>query len=205
MYDSGEGVPQDHVEAVRWFRKAAEQGDVKAQCYLGYAYRWGEGVPQSYADAVRWYRKAAEQGDAVAQGVLADAYWHGQWVQRSCVQATYWFLKVVQHCTRLSMQHAGWTTLIAVLLMLTVFVPRRRWGRAKWLSSALLSAGAATYVLHLALASRCGWPLRAFGIVFFATVFVAYAYAAVAEAVRGRKLGADAGEPPTIPAGTATA
>ncbi len=27
MYSSGEGVPQDYAEAVRWYRKAAEQGD----------------------------------------------------------------------------------------------------------------------------------------------------------------------------------
>jgi hypothetical protein len=25
MYDTGEGVPQDEVEAVRWYRLAAEQ------------------------------------------------------------------------------------------------------------------------------------------------------------------------------------
>ena len=34
MYKNGEGVPQDDVEAVRWFRKAAEQGHAGAQSYL---------------------------------------------------------------------------------------------------------------------------------------------------------------------------
>ncbi len=31
MYYFGRGVPQDYSEAVRWYRKAAEQGDVRAQ------------------------------------------------------------------------------------------------------------------------------------------------------------------------------
>ncbi len=26
MYDEGQGVPQDYAEAVRWYRRAAEQG-----------------------------------------------------------------------------------------------------------------------------------------------------------------------------------
>ena len=30
-----EGVPEDDAEAVRWYRKAAEQGDVVAQFKLG--------------------------------------------------------------------------------------------------------------------------------------------------------------------------
>ena len=33
-YDKGEGVAQDRREAVRWFRKAAEQGDANAQYSL---------------------------------------------------------------------------------------------------------------------------------------------------------------------------
>ena len=34
MYDTGEGVPQDDAEAVRWFRLAAEQGVEFASKYL---------------------------------------------------------------------------------------------------------------------------------------------------------------------------
>ena len=35
MYEHGEGVRQDYAEAVRWYRKAAEQGDSDAQHNLG--------------------------------------------------------------------------------------------------------------------------------------------------------------------------
>ena len=59
-YDTGEGVPQDAAEAVRWYRLAAEQGLASAQNNLGVMYGDGLGVPQDAAEAVRWYRLAAE-------------------------------------------------------------------------------------------------------------------------------------------------
>ena len=31
MYDTGRGVPEDNMEAVRWYRKAADQGNAYAQ------------------------------------------------------------------------------------------------------------------------------------------------------------------------------
>ena len=67
MYATGEGVPQDAAEAVRWYRLAAEQGYAIAQNNLGFMYDTGEGVPQDAVEAVRWYRRAAEQGHARAQ------------------------------------------------------------------------------------------------------------------------------------------
>ena len=36
MYATGEGVPQDDAEAVRWYRLAAEQGYASAQYNLGF-------------------------------------------------------------------------------------------------------------------------------------------------------------------------
>ena len=38
MYYHGYGVQQDFAEAVRWYRKAAEQGYAIAQYYLGFRY-----------------------------------------------------------------------------------------------------------------------------------------------------------------------
>ncbi len=37
-YVKGQGVPQDYAEAVKWFRKAAEQGDAGSQFGLGWCY-----------------------------------------------------------------------------------------------------------------------------------------------------------------------
>lgn len=46
MHIKGEGVPQSYVEAVKWFRLAAEQGYATSQAELGIGYTKGEGVPQ---------------------------------------------------------------------------------------------------------------------------------------------------------------
>ena len=59
MYDNGQGVPQDDVEAVRWLRLAADQGYVSAQLALGVMYASGQGVPQDYVQAHMWFNLAA--------------------------------------------------------------------------------------------------------------------------------------------------
>jgi hypothetical protein len=90
MHLGGPGVPQDYAEAVRWCRKAAEQGHPGAQFQLGVMYEMGLGVTQDWAEAVRWYRKAAEQGDAHAQFDLGVMYAHGEGVPQDYVQAHMW-------------------------------------------------------------------------------------------------------------------
>ena len=89
-YHNGEGVAQDDAEAVRWWRLAAEQGNVSAQYKLGVAYDIGEGVAQDYAEAVRWYRLAAEQGNASAQYNLGVAYYFGEGVAQDYAEAVRW-------------------------------------------------------------------------------------------------------------------
>jgi hypothetical protein len=83
-------VAQDNQEAVRWFRKAAEQGNAYAQGTLGVLYYNGTGVAQDYQEAVRWYRKAAEQGNPAAQGNLGGVYSTGQGVAQDYVEAWMW-------------------------------------------------------------------------------------------------------------------
>jgi len=89
-YANGRGVPEDNVEAVRWYRLAAEQGYAPAQFNLGGKYRNGEGVPENDAEAVRWFRLAAEQGDAIAQFVLGGMYAVGEGIPNDDVLAYMW-------------------------------------------------------------------------------------------------------------------
>ena len=58
---------QGFREACKWFKKAAEQGDVDAQNNLGEMYYFGYGIDQDTQKAITWYRKAADQGSAEAQ------------------------------------------------------------------------------------------------------------------------------------------
>ena len=68
------------MEAVKWFRKAAEQNYAEAQYILGVCYEQGEGVAKDQVEAVKWYRKAAEQNDAEAQYNLGICYERGDGV-----------------------------------------------------------------------------------------------------------------------------
>ncbi len=62
-----EAVPHDDAEAVRWYRRAAEQGHAGVQFNLGLMYRKGRGVRQDYVQAHMWVNLAAAQGDEKAR------------------------------------------------------------------------------------------------------------------------------------------
>ena len=89
-YGNGYGVPEDDVEAVKWYRKAAEQGHADAQYNLGSAYATGEGVAQDDVMAVKWFRKAAEQRHTEAQSWLGEMYYYGKGVPEDIVWALVW-------------------------------------------------------------------------------------------------------------------
>ena len=91
MYDNGQGVPEDDVEAVKWYTLAAKQGYASAQYNLGLMYRYGEGVPQDYAEAVKWYTLAVEQRYASAKNNLGVMYDHGRGVLQNYVLAHMWY------------------------------------------------------------------------------------------------------------------
>jgi TPR repeat protein len=59
MYARGEGVPENDVEAVKWWRKAADLGNAEAQYNLGFMYKNGNGVPQDHAEAYAWFNISA--------------------------------------------------------------------------------------------------------------------------------------------------
>ena len=61
--------PDNDAWAEKWYRKAAERGDAKAQYSLGVVLANLNGA-QSYAEVMAWFRKAAEQGDAEAHYML---------------------------------------------------------------------------------------------------------------------------------------
>ena len=89
--NSGQGVPQNYAEAVKWYRLAADQGSAAAQTNLGDIYDLGHGVPQNYAEAVKWYRLAADQGSAAAQNNLGALYASGHGVPQNYTEAVKWY------------------------------------------------------------------------------------------------------------------
>ncbi len=87
----GLGYSQNQKEAVRYYRKAADQGEAFAQFNLGVCYHKGIGVDKDAKEAVRWYRLAADQGHAVAQYYLGSCYDSGYGVKKDEKEAVRWF------------------------------------------------------------------------------------------------------------------
>lgn len=111
MNYGGAGVPKDFVaaymwenlaaapgsaEAVKWYRRAAEQGNAAAQFNLGWMYDDGRGVPEDHAEAVKWYRRAAKQGNAPAQHNLGAMYERGQGVREDHAEALKWYRRAAE-------------------------------------------------------------------------------------------------------------
>ena len=71
-------------------KKAAEQGDINAQCDLASMYYIGKDVPQNYAEALKWYKKAAEQEHPVAQFGLGVMYSEGEGVPQNYIEGYVW-------------------------------------------------------------------------------------------------------------------
>lgn len=86
-YQKGQGIEQNYAEALKWYRKAAEQGHAVALNNLGYCYQHGLGVEQNYAEAMKWYHQAAQQGNSIAQNNLGYCYQYGIGVEKSYAEA----------------------------------------------------------------------------------------------------------------------
>jgi len=76
------GVRQDSVQAVNFWRKAAEQGLPEAQNSMGQACSiLNIGGQMNHAEAVSWFAKAADQGHVEAISNLARQLWAGQGIK----------------------------------------------------------------------------------------------------------------------------
>src|SRR5258708_6470223 len=134
-YLLGDGVSQDSVEAVKWYRMAAEQGHRAAQFHLGRMYANGDGVDQDEIEAnkwhrraieqraahqdynydlgkkpvetVEWYRKAAEQGSTSAQYNLGVIYANGIGVAQDRTDAEKWYRKAAEQGHRDAQSYLG--------------------------------------------------------------------------------------------------
>lgn len=67
LYTFGQGVPEDHAQALRLYRMAAARGDADAQNNLGGMYAEGLGVRADPVEAYMWFDLAAERGHELAR------------------------------------------------------------------------------------------------------------------------------------------
>jgi hypothetical protein len=92
FYMHGNGVAKDAKIGIEWLQKAASQGQVLAQCYLGTLFRSGaDGVPRDPAKAVEWLRKASENGSVNAMKLLGTMYMQGDGVPEDMKEGFKWY------------------------------------------------------------------------------------------------------------------
>lgn len=82
------------INAIEWYRKAAEAGNVDAMANLGWfiqdTYTWDK---EKQAEALQWFQRAADQGVASAMTNLGWMYENGKGVTKSLEKAFEWYLK----------------------------------------------------------------------------------------------------------------
>jgi uncharacterized protein len=64
-------LSKDYIQAINWYRRAADAGDAQAMGDMGRMYEQGRGgLAKDNLQAVSWYRKGAELGDRDASEAL---------------------------------------------------------------------------------------------------------------------------------------
>jgi len=111
MYRHGLGVKKNDQAAIKWYRRAAEQGHIRAQNSLGIMYRFGLGVKRNPAEGSKWLLAAAKQGDSKAQENIADMYLKGVGVERDNKEAAKWFTFAAKQGQRKAQLSIGLMTL----------------------------------------------------------------------------------------------
>ena len=82
-YKLGRGVPQDLVQAEKWYKKAADQGHMQASDNYGLV------LFQSNrrTEALPYLQASAQRGEPRAQYVLGTGYFNGDFVEKDWIKA----------------------------------------------------------------------------------------------------------------------
>jgi TPR repeat protein len=95
-------------EASEWCRRAAEQGFVRMEYFLGECYYYGRGnIPKDAGKAFEWFLKAAKQGDSDAQYYVGFSYTNGNGVEKDKTKAFEWYLKAAEQGHRDAQYYVG--------------------------------------------------------------------------------------------------
>ena len=107
IYAEGMGVNQNYIEALKWYRMAAEQRYTESQYSLGVMYYKGNGVNQDLKEAANWYQKAAEQGHVRSLLNLARMHKLGEGVSQNSEKAARLTLAAAQQGAAIAQAQLG--------------------------------------------------------------------------------------------------
>jgi hypothetical protein len=91
MYASGQGLPVDQAEAVRWIRMAADSGYPAADFEMGIRHLTGDGVTADPGQTVYYFQRAAGNGHELSMYNLGFVHALGVGVPQNSSEALRWF------------------------------------------------------------------------------------------------------------------
>jgi TPR repeat protein len=93
LYENGDGVAQDPVQAAQWYMKGAALGEASSEAAVGQLYEQGNQVAENWEQAAQWYAKSAQQGNRMGEFRLGRAYQYGVGVPLDLGAAEQWYDK----------------------------------------------------------------------------------------------------------------
>jgi Sel1 repeat-containing protein len=87
------GVMRDLAEALRWHKRAAQQGIGLIESWVGDFYYDGVGVDVDHREALSWYHRASDHGYPLATRFIGDFTLYGQGTAANQTEAAGWYAK----------------------------------------------------------------------------------------------------------------
>jgi len=87
MYKTGQSVPEDAFEALKWFEKSGYKGNETSMHFAAGMHLYAQGVPYNPQAAFNWFQAAADLGSNRAYANLGILYDNGQGVRYNPAEA----------------------------------------------------------------------------------------------------------------------
>lgn len=96
-YEFGHGVKQDYTEALKYYRKAADEyNDLSAKEKLGEFYMKGMGTEPNMKEALKWYNSVKDRLDVKIQLKLGECFEKGIDIEQDMKKAVEWYTLAAQ-------------------------------------------------------------------------------------------------------------
>jgi len=93
-YERGEGVEQDPLKALVWFKHAADHGHALAQYNTALKYYNGAGTKQNLDESIRYAEMAIRNENKFAVNFLSNIYSDSSSSKYNPEKANYWKSKI---------------------------------------------------------------------------------------------------------------
>lgn len=97
LYESRDVSSPNYNEALRLYRKSANQGNTYAICNIGVYYHFGVCVEQSDSLAFVHYKKSADAGNPCGMRFIGICYMDGIAVKQNADKAWWWYRKAAKN------------------------------------------------------------------------------------------------------------